>query len=284
MISSDYPVLYTSASVLSGRAQKRFFMFLGTNLLLLVTSISSTELVSDASISSLVLLLQLLVSISCAIALAFWKDQQVWYESRALAESIKTMAWRYMMRSDPYHTKGDDKPLFIANLTKLLEDNRSLKFEALTGEQITNKMSQVRASDWLHKMQFYLKDRIEDQLQWYKVKSENNSKKSKWWYLFVIFLHIIAICFLVFLIQGSLKQLWVVTIVLATASASMAWLQTKRFQELASSYALTMHDIQMLKALASTITNEQDFSKFVGDSENAFSREHTQWRARRDVR
>jgi hypothetical protein len=29
--------------------------------------------------------------------------------------------------------------------------------------------------------------------------------------------------------------------------------------------------------------NEDEFSVFVGDAENAFSREHTQWVARKDI-
>jgi hypothetical protein len=64
----------------------------------------------------------------------------------------------------------------------------------------------------------------------------------------------------------------------------MGWVQTKRFQELAGSYALTAHEIMLLDAMLPSDQSDEKFSSFVGDAENAFSREHTQWRARRDVR
>jgi SMODS and SLOG-associating 2TM effector domain 1 len=67
--------------------------------------------------------------------------------------------------------------------------------------------------------------------------------------------------------------MWWVSVFLALASSAMAWLQTKRFQELAAAYTLTMHDITLLKATLSHIKSEIEFSTFVGDAENVFSRE-----------
>lgn len=78
-------------------------------------------------------------------------------------------------------------------------------------------------------------------------------------------------------------SMWPTDIFVTSAGAIMAWLQTKRFQELAISYALTTHEITLLKEDLPTSDDEHNFSIFVADSENAFSREHTQWQARRDI-
>ena len=60
-------------------------------------------------------------------------------------------------------------------------------------------------------------------------------------------------------------------------------MQAKRYSELAASYALTAHEISLIREQALNPSTEEEFSKFVSDAENAFSREHTQWSARRDI-
>ena len=66
------------------------------------------------------------------------------------------------------------------------------------------------------------------------------------------------------------------------ASATLGWIQVKRFRELATAYALANHEIGVAEAELNDIHDDNSFSKFVGDCENAFSREHTQWVARKD--
>lgn len=66
------------------------------------------------------------------------------------------------------------------------------------------------------------------------------------------------------------------------ASAIISWMQLKKYDELASSYGLTAHEIGIIKSRFQDISDQKKLSGFVCDSENAFSREHTQWAARRD--
>lgn len=69
----------------------------------------------------------------------------------------------------------------------------------------------------------------------------------------------------------------------AAAVAVLSWMQVKRFQELSTSYNLAAHEIGIIKGELQNINDEPHFATFVGDAENAFSREHTQWQARRDT-
>jgi SMODS and SLOG-associating 2TM effector domain 1/SMODS and SLOG-associating 2TM effector domain 3 len=284
MKSENYPLLYRSASDLSRNSQRHFFFFLGSNLVLLVSSSFTNELIEDKRLASLLLLTQLLCSLGCAVALLLWRHQQVWYQARALSESVKTMTWRFMMNAEPYNNdQAADTRSFVENLQKILEDNRSLPFKALGGEQIVDFMNEIRKRTWKDRKSFYEVSRINEQQTWYRNKSNWNEKKSKVWYAFVILLHAIALCLLAIGIADTIVKMWWVSVVLALASSAMAWLQAKRFQELAASYALTMHDITLLKTALAQIKSEKELSAYVGDAENAFSREHTQWRARRDV-
>ena len=64
-------------------------------------------------------------------------------------------------------------------------------------------------------------------------------------------------------------------------SALIGWVQIKKYNELSASYALTAHEIGLVKEQSYYISGEKDFLDFIRDAETAFSREHTQWQARR---
>ncbi len=61
------------------------------------------------------------------------------------------------------------------------------------------------------------------------------------------------------------------------AGGVLTWIQVKRFQEIATAYALTAHEIGIVRGHLADSDTDEEFSEFVKDAENAFSREHTQW-------
>jgi SMODS and SLOG-associating 2TM effector domain 1 len=73
-----------------------------------------------------------------------------------------------------------------------------------------------------------------------------------------------------------------VEVIAVAASSVIGWMQLKRFDELASAYGLTAHEIGIIKTRFESVNDAATLSRFVSDAENAFSREHTQWAARRD--
>jgi SMODS and SLOG-associating 2TM effector domain 1 len=84
-------------------------------------------------------------------------------------------------------------------------------------------------------------------------------------------------------IQFIKADMWPTDIFVAAAASLLSWMQAKRFSELAASYALATHEIGIIREQSLEPNSDEAFSLFVGDAENAFSREHTQWTARRDV-
>lgn len=66
------------------------------------------------------------------------------------------------------------------------------------------------------------------------------------------------------------------------ASSFIAWLQVKQHQELSQSYSIAAQELGLILEQGQHIHTEEDFCAFVSDSENAISREHTLWVARRD--
>ena len=66
------------------------------------------------------------------------------------------------------------------------------------------------------------------------------------------------------------------------ASAFIAWMEVKQHSELAQAYSVAEFDLSLVEERGDYVCDETTFSSFVADAENAISREHTLWIARRD--
>lgn len=287
MTEADFPPLYQAADKAAKEAQRNFFIALGGNLTFLV--IAATLSVANVQTRGFAILqiFPLLVTLGLTIYLAAKQPQRVWYGTRALAESVKTISWRYMMRAEPFDgAAADARDHFKDSLTKIFNANRRISEHAVemsAEPQITQKMRAVRDLPLADRINLYESDRVNDQHVWYKNKAQANKTYSKWWFGALIALNLLALMFVSGKVACPTTNYWPTDILVAAASAVMAWLQTKRFQELAASYALTAHEIGLLRISPPDGSSEDAFSVYVGDAENAFSREHTQWQARRDA-
>jgi hypothetical protein len=70
----------------------------------------------------------------------------------------------------------------------------------------------------------------------------------------------------------------------AIVAAMTAWLQTRQHRALAAAYAVTALELASVRARIAHQENESQWAAFVADAEEAFSREHTLWKASRGVR
>jgi hypothetical protein len=286
-MDEDYPALYGAANEYASALQKRFLLALSSNLTLLLASSCLSLINIQEAWFALAQALLLLISLALIIFLATRKPQQFWYAARALAESTKTVAWRYMMRAEPFQGSEPEADARLAKtLFEILEANKHVSSQAtqiLTSQQSTSKMREVRALDIEERKKFYDAHRIIDQLDWYISRAQQNRKKATLFFCLLITANGLAIFFALLRIVYPSIEPWPTDVLVTASGALMAWLQTKRFQELAASYTLTYHEIGTLQLGLLQISDETSLSTFVGDAENAFSREHTQWQARRDT-
>ncbi|OKO86563.1 SLATT domain-containing protein, partial [Bradyrhizobium sp. AS23.2] len=175
---------------------------------------------------------------------------------------------------------------FVRDLRKIFEDNKEVSTHAIempAGELITQVMSELRGRNLDERKETYKNLRIRDQRQWYAGKAKLNRDLARRWFVALVVVNIAALGAAILRIEFPSVDHWPTDIFVAAAASLMGWVQSKRFHELSSSYALTTHEILLLAAMMPPDNSEEKFSSFVGDAENAFSREHTQWRARRDV-
>lgn len=285
----DFPALYKSADSASLKAQSAYFNALKCYLILLIiAALVSFSYPANvyAAIASASLFL---ITLGILIWLKVQKPEDTWYNGRAVAESVKTRTWRWMMKAEPYESDGPNEQVqkeFLNDLKAILNQNRSLSHELEwtpdLGEAISGAMIDIRSLPWEKRLEVYVSERINNQSHWYSKKSQLNKRLSKQWFVVSIVLHSLAILLLLYRIKEPSASL-PIEVVATAASAVLTWVQAKKHNELNSSYALAAHEIVLIKGESVSVTEENHLSEFIINSESAFSREHTQWVARKIV-
>ncbi len=286
----DFPGLYQAADKASSKEQKKYFVGIGLYLILLILAalfafLSYGNLNPSAKVVST---LFFFTSLSIMIWLRVSKPDDIWYNGRAVAESVKTRAWRWMMRAEPYEDCEDVeimRKLFVGDLKSILKQNQSLisklGIDASIEEPITDKMLHARKLSLSERLDIYRKERILNQALWYTKKAKFNKGKSKMWFWITVFLHGLVIFLLIYNIKEPEMKL-PIEVIAGAATSVLTWLQSNKHNELSSSYSLTAHEIMLIKSETTRISTEPELSEYIINCENAFSREHTQWGARKN--
>ncbi|PYP87191.1 MAG: hypothetical protein DMF61_11155 [Blastocatellia bacterium AA13] len=289
----DLPALHNAANAASLRAGKSYLFLFGSVLILTMigaflsaVSVTTSE---NKSLKALLTGIAFFVGFILTSTLRAKKHEREWYGGRAIAESVKTLTWRFMCRAEPYSGELAPKAVdeaFLSSLNDILSQRKSL-FAALNGElgngpQITNRMREVRSWDTEHRREFYVNARIENQRGWYSDKAKANRRKEDIWFAVIMIAQVGAAVSALLLVYSPDSRLNLTGSFSMIATAALAWLQVKRHQELAQSYNVTAQELGLIAAKAGHIAKDDQLSAFVADAENAISREHTLWIARRD--
>lgn len=287
MKDAEYPSIYRAADSASAESQGHFFLALGFNYIFLILAASLSVANIKSQVFAVIQVIPLLATLAITIYLGSKQPQRNWYGARALAESIKTVSWRFMMRAAPFDgdlARAERK--FKEHLSDIISSNKKISEISLDffgGVPLTDRMRQVRCLNLDERVSFYLRSRVDNQHSWYISKAGINRRLSRRWFFVLVMVNFLALLFALGKVLSPQGDYWPADVLVAVAGAVMAWMQSKRFQELSAAYALTAHEIGLLRIGIESIDSEKDFSRFVGDAENAFSREHTQWQARLDV-
>jgi len=281
--SDSLPGLYQSADKASLKAQSLYFWGLRLYLSLLVLAAVVSFYCSDNVYGAIASASLFLITLGILIALRVKRPDDSWYNGRAVAESVKTRAWRWSMRAEPYQDCDNVERVskqFISDLKGILKQNRSLSEVLDAVEGVKEPIREIRSLPMEDRLEIYKKQRIDNQSNWYASKSQFNKRRAMHLFWLSVILHSAAIFMLLYKIKDPFAGL-PIEVVATAAGAVLTWLQAKKHNELNSSYSLAAHEIVMIKGEALSIKSEKDLSDFVLDSENAFSREHTQWTARK---
>lgn len=288
----NFPGLYQASDKASITAQSTYKNLIGFDLLsMIISSVLAVYNFQDCEpklfiyiISGLLLFLGLILT----IIIRTKKFEDIWYQGRALAESTKTLTWRFIMCSESFENNFDEqtvKDRFIKRLKEISHEfidlNKTLNTIVMTLPVITDKMIEIRRLNLLERKQYYLENRIEDQKNWYANKAEFNKKRYNNWFILIILCQTFSIICVVYLIKYPDSNWNFVGFFTTVSASAISWLQLKQHQELKQAYTTAAQELNFIIASAGRINDDTQLSEFVLDSENAISREHTLWLAQK---
>jgi hypothetical protein len=206
-----------------------------------------------------------------------------WYDGRALAESAKSMGWRYAVGGLPFPLGADEVAVtrrFIDQTETLLKDGPASDITASSGPSVSDAMRDLRAAGLATRRAAYVADRIQDQRRWYESKADANARNatSSRRVLYVITgVGIVA----AFARAFGYIPFDLAGVASALIAAGVAWAGAKQYATLARAYAYAALELRIVQDRLALVTNEATWAAEVADAEEAISREHTMWRASR---
>jgi hypothetical protein len=173
---------------------------------------------------------------------------------------------------------------YLTEWTRLKERLPELQTQfALTtpsGELITDWMRETSELPILDRVALYRQYRLEDQLKWYSNKANlNATRRSQWfWALFLIE----AASILYAALQAwLLPRVSLLGFLGAFSAGIVAWIQIKRHSDLSTSYAVAAEDLALISERFKLAFDQKSVNALVENVEEAVSREHSMWLARR---
>lgn len=238
--------------------------------------------VGRVDLAASVILLGFMVALIAELAAWAHKPAERWYDGRALAESAKTLAWRYAVGADPFPVSLDQsaaKDLLRERLAKIAEEASERVTVTAPGPLVTSGMQALRDAPFDERREAYLNGRTKDQQSWYATKANYNRKHATGWRIALVSAEVVA------LVLASLRAVggWRVDLaglMAALIAAGAAWAGVKQFSPLAAAYSMAAMELAIQTDKLESVS-EQDWPSVVADAEEAISREHTMWLASR---
>ncbi len=285
------PCSFHRADKSSARAQQNYLLAFRTILLITLlgalSSWCSNAFVKHQLAFSFCSASLLISALLATLFLKQRKFEDIWYVGRAVAESIKTRSWSFMMATDPYPQSDTDAVVtekFIASTRKILKEKGIISFETeveASKPEISDAMWSLRRQSLEVRLATYVQCRIADQKVWYAQKSRSSLKSERTSFLFMSGAQTLAVLVCVADIYYRLPTSGLVGVLASVTTSILAWLQVKKYQETGKAYEIASEELGLAEELAKCVSSEADLSGFIRDTESAVSREHTLWIARK---
>ncbi|MFC8434692.1 DUF4231 domain-containing protein [Streptomyces sp. NPDC057253] len=239
-----------------------------------------------------------------------------WQAHRDAAETVKSLAWQYMVHGGPFHSKvRDPDGLFNQQLEEHLRALRRIGWREPSPErtsgsgtgpgaapppsrytlwdpasrhepddprhpQITRAMRAVRDKPFTVRKDIYLRDRVLDQLSWYGGRAVQARRSAALWSTLTALLTLLALTAAVVRSAGLVSGWDLSGLLAASAATGVAWLETRRHHPLSFAHALVREGLETQRAVLAQSVAEDRWPQEVTDTEHLMLPQHTDWLAR----
>ena len=288
---SEFPALYSAADRNSLDGQRRSLNAIRLRLAMLVLAAAfglfTWRTTSGADVAGIGAAVAFVVALLAELYLLQARPDRLWYDGRAVAESAKTLTWRYIVGGSPFGREevSDDREaerLLLDRFRQIAGDLRGAHLVPVSAaaDQITPGLRRLRGLALEERRELYRDERIGGQQAWYARSALRHEQRATQWSLALTSLEALG------LTGGVLKATGVLGVDLlglagAVVAAGAAWVHAKQHQNLANAYAVASHELAAISGQVGWASSEPEWAHFVDQAEEAISREHTLWRASR---
>ena len=216
--------------------------------------------------------------------------EQRWFQGRAAAESVKSLAWRYAVGGHPFPVDVDDDAAdreFIGRLREVVDSTAApmIMRRRPIGRQITDWMRTTCGQSLEDRTTAYRVGRIEQQRGWYASKAYENAVAYRRWNLIVVVMELVGFGVGLSQAVGAVggSGISAMAVMAAVVAAITAWSHAKQFGSLAAAYTQAEQELLSISELLEAPRAEAEWAEFVQSAETAISREHRMWQSSRAV-
>ncbi|MDQ1770764.1 SLATT domain-containing protein [Labilibaculum sp. A4] len=281
------PDSYEYFNDLSKLCQARYLLILKWQLILLlsIAIISSIPELPEiyTKIKHLIELVLILTVLILMIVQYKSNYMDGWQKSRFLAESILSSSWLLLFKIDIYDSTWNNAlTLFHKRIQEMKSEitvDDYLKF-------VTQKSNDNDSPIWIKdnfdieikdKVEFYIRERINDQEAYYYKKTKYNTRQSLNYFWFGVGAMGLGALLTVLTIANIIPEFSYLGLFTTISASLFSWKQTKRFEELSSTYSVAVEELKDFKKKLLLDNSEVRVKEIIYDTEKSISREHKLW-------
>lgn len=286
LTDDDLPGLFDAADTASLTGQKEYMRALRARLVLAVAAAVCGVFalpVGGVDVAALGTGLALIMILLVEFALRASRPEERWYDGRALAESTKSLAWRYAVGAVPFALESDERAVerrYVDQVAELLGDAPDTGIEATRRPAVSGAMRALRSADLADRKRSYLSGRVQEQQGWYVRKSAVNARLARRWHRLLLAFGFGGIA-AAFARAFGVVDFDLAGVAGALIAASAAWTSAKQHAMLTRAYRYAANELLIADSRLQLVTDETEWAAEAADAEEAISREHTMWRASR---
>jgi SMODS and SLOG-associating 2TM effector domain 3/SMODS and SLOG-associating 2TM effector domain 1 len=287
LTDADLPGLFEGANAASLQGQRRHVRAVSMRLTFAVvaaaTGVASIRVgPSGVDLMAIGTVLALVIVITVEVYLKSMRPEDAWYDGRALAESAKSLSWRYAVGAAPFQLRDEKaRASYIQVLAQLVGDIPT-GIRPTNAPAVTTAMRELRESPLAARRTAYLQDRVTDQRTWYARKAQRCEAVAYRWGLALLVIEALGILAALSRAVG-LVEFDLAGLVAALIAAGAAWLAVRQYATNARAYTFAANELTIVYAQLEPIEDEDTWAVEVANAEEAVSREHTMWRASRSA-
>jgi hypothetical protein len=284
--------LFQDADSLAARAEEKYHWLVRTKISLLIAAAVAASVTlspkSDlARLAAIALSILLVGSMAFTAFVKIMDYDQIWSDSRAVAEALKSETWSFMMKVGLYEGRTanpDAEERFLERQRDILQKRPEL-YPYLTSDfeeavQITDHMRKMRNEALESRRDYYAQNRVRDQRLWYMKKAKWNRNQGALWFAIGWILEILAIASAIVMINQQNVGINPVGIITAAGAGVLSWISSRSYNEPAGSYGFTAQELLLFEEKMKQISTEERLADAVLKVEGIIAREHMIWLAR----